>query len=204
MHSNVKRVLWLAAALFALAVPASVQADSGPSQFTGYSVGAWTETLAGCVRTNVWLGADKRVSRFPPAAAEESSFLSLELEQYDMCTPAPDPPAIFVGVGDMQLDQGMLTGNMQSADLHVTVSVFENVTETRVPVELNLHWAAVGDWTKYQGNIAHFGDGVNCHSMWEFRGATLSGTVQGPGIDVSGVFEQGGSLTSSKEGCTNQ
>lgn len=203
MHSNVRHLLWLAAAVLALAVPVSVQADSGPSHFTGYNVGAWTETLAGCVRTNVWLGADTRVSRFPPAAAEEFSGLSLELEQYDMCTPAPDPPATFVGVGDMQLEQGMLTGNKQSADLHATISVFENVTETRVPVELNLHWDGVGDITNYPG-VFHFGDGVNCHSMWGYRDATLSGTVHGPGIDVSGVFEHGGSLGFSKEGCTNQ
>lgn len=203
MHSNVRRVLWLVVALLALAVPATVRADSGPSHFTGYSVGASIETLAGCVRTNVWLGADTRVSRFPPAAGEKSSTLSLELEQYDMCTSAADPPAIFVGVGDMQLSEGMLTGNMQSADLHVTVPVFDNITGTTVPVELSLHWAGVGDATKYP-EVFHFGNGVNCHTMWGYRDATLSGSIHGSGIAVSGVFENGGSLQFSKEGCTNQ
>jgi hypothetical protein len=202
MHSNVRRVLWLAVALSAVAVPASLRADSGPSLFTSYSVGGSTETRTGCVRTNVWLGAGTGVSRYPPAAGEESSSFSLELEQYDMCTPAPDPPATFVGVGDMQLDEGMLTGTMRSADLQVTVSVFDNVTETSVPVELDLHWDGVGRVTKYPTEVFHFGDGVNCHFMWESRDATLSGTVQGPGIDVSGLFDNG-SLQSSKEGCTN-
>jgi hypothetical protein len=204
MHSTIRRLLLLAAALLALSLPASVQAGSGPSHFTGYNVGGWTETLDGCVRTNVWLGAGTSLSRFPPAAAEESSSLSLELEQYDMCSnPGGDPPATFVGVGDMQLDEGTLTGNMQSADLHVTVSVFENITETRVPVQLDLHWTGVGDVTKYP-EVFHFGKGVNCHTMWGYRDATLSGTIQGAGIDVSGVFEHGGSLGFSKEGCTNQ
>jgi hypothetical protein len=199
-------MLWLALALLALAVPASASASpagSGPSHASVYGVGGWTETVSACVRTNVWLGADTRVSRFPPAAAEQSSFLSLEVEQYDICAPAPDPPATLVGVADMQLTEGMLTGNMRSADLRVNVSMFDNVTEADIPVTLNLHWDGTGDVTKHP-EVLHFGGGVNCHTMSGYRDATLSGTVEGPDIDVSGVFVDGGSLQSSMEGCTNQ
>lgn len=203
MQSRITGALSVGAALLALAVPASLQADPGASQFTGYGVGGWAETTAGCLRTNLWLGADIRANRFPPAAGERSSWLSVELEQYDVCAPAPDPPATFVGVGDMQMDEGMLAGDMRAADLRVTVSMFDNVTGMRVPLTLDLHWDGDGDVTRYPG-VYHFGDGVNCHSMWEYRDATLSGAVSGPGIEVFGIFEHGGSVQSSREGCTNQ
>ena len=203
MHFSLRGVLWLVAALLALVVPVSVHAGSGPSQSTFYNVGGWTETVSGCTRTNMWLGANLSESRFPPAARETSSSLTLELEQYDICVSASDPPQTFSGVGDMDLDKGMLTGSMQSAALHVTVSLWENISGTRIPVALDLHWTGLGDVTN-SSEVFHFGNGVNCHSTFASRDATLSGTVDGGGIDVAGTFERGGSLRSSKEGCTNQ
>ena len=178
MRTRLLAVVSLAFVLMALAVPArAAPAETLHFRFQGQTAEAFFSSIEGCVATDVFVFAVDGSIKTGPGRPTVESTASIFISQFDVCTGtellAADGFAVLAP-GEFQIDQ-----QLTAATLTATIEVFDFVSGTSFPVDVNVSWTGFGD-TFSQKQRSHFtAPGFKANSRFDgtFRQATASGTV---------------------------
>ena len=147
------------------------------SHFTGRSVDANFSSIdpSGCISTSVNLFAGDLLSDTPPGQA--SPGIVVGIFQYDRCTNAQLLEASTIA--PLSTTDFQIAGNLDSATLHTTLSVFDEVSGTFVDVTVNLTWMGTSSVNRQNDHFNYrFEDCLSVlHTNSAFRYAEVSGTV---------------------------
>jgi len=147
------------------------------SHFTGRSVDANFSSIdpSGCISTSVNLFAGDLLSDTPPGQA--SPGIIVGIFQYDRCTNAQLLEASTIA--SLSTTDFQIAGNLDSATLHTTLSVFDEVSGTFVDVTVNLTWMGTSSVNRQNDHFNYrFEDCLSVlHTNSAFRYAEVSGTV---------------------------
>jgi hypothetical protein len=178
MRTRLLAIVSLAFVLMALALPArAAPAETLHFSFQGQTADAFFSSTEGCVVTDVGVFAvDGRVKTGPGRPAVEST-ASVFISQFDFCTQtqllAADGFAVLAP-GEFQI-----AADLTSATLTATIEVFDFVSGTSFPVDVNVSWSGSGDTFREKQHF-HFtapGFKANFRMDGTFREATAAGTV---------------------------
>src|SRR5437867_119789 len=175
----------LALTLLVLALPLTSQAaESARYRFRGAFASASFFADDGCVATYVDVSAtDGRVAA-APGQPELQSGATLSLYQYDYCAGT----MLLAGYGFAALDADAFQINrLTSATLHTTISIYDEVSDATIPVDVNLGWTGTGATTResssYRSRSPDFT--YNVRYAATSRTATASGAVALNGVNLT-------------------
>lgn len=147
------------------------------SHFTGRSVDANFSSTdpSGCISTSVQLFAGDLLSNTPPGQA--SPGIIIGIFQYDRCTFTQLLTASTIA--SLSRKDLRIAGNLNSATLDTTLSVFDEVSGTFVDVTVDLTWMGTSPVNRENNHFNYrFEDCLTVlHSNTAFRYAEASGTV---------------------------
>jgi hypothetical protein len=171
----------VAIALSCASLPAATQAaEVTQMQFSGRTVQAEFLSFdpSGCIGTYVGLQAIEDRTQTTGQPATTSSVL-MAIVQRDVCQ---DQALIMEAAGVTQVPVGTLQIDQQlkAAALTARLQVFDDVTASEYPVDVNLAWTATGEPAyQYKARVQSSGPGYRLNSLTTgtIRPAVASGTV---------------------------
>jgi hypothetical protein len=176
MKSRINLLAAFALALAMFSQPTAVSA-ADISHFRGRGVDANFSSIdpSGCISTGVNLFAGDLLSDTPPGQASPGMIIGIF--QYDRCTNTQLLAASTIT--PLSKTDLKIAGNLDSATLHATVSVFDEVSATFFDVTVDLTWTGT---SSVDHQNTHFNYGFeDCHFLLRsnsaFRFAEASGTV---------------------------
>jgi hypothetical protein len=147
------------------------------SHFTGRSVDANFTSIdsSGCISSSVNLFAGDLLSDTPPGQAAPGIIVGIFL--YDRCTNTQLLTASTIA--PLSKKDFRIAGNLNSATLDTTLSVFDEVSGTFVDVTVNLTWIGTSPVERQHNHFNYrFEDCLTVlHNNTAFRYAEASGTV---------------------------
>ncbi len=178
MRTRLLAVVSLAFVLMALALPArAAGAETLHFSFQGQTADAFFSSTQACVVTDVGVFAvDGRVKTGPGRPAVEST-ASIFISQFDVCTGtqllAADGFAVLAP-GEFQIEE-----QLTAATLTATIEVFDFVSGTSFPVDVNVSWTGFGDTFTIKERFHQRSPGFRANFRMDgtFREATAAGTV---------------------------
>lgn len=173
-------IVLLVLSVVALGLPAATHAAAVTQvHYTGLAAQAFFTGTdpSGCLASFVFVQAvDERTQQAgQPSGASEAVIVA---NQYDACM-GQDRLAAYgrtsIAPTTFQVDQ-----RLTSATLHTTVALFDDLSQTVVPLAIDLTWAATGDtvYTKERSQTSMPGYRVNLLESGTFRPAVAAGTLR--------------------------
>lgn len=169
-------VLVLYAAAFVLQSPASA---GGIFKFRGEGASAIFTSVdgSGCVWTDVYVNPNEGIFQSPPGKGSPSSGVYMFITQYDSCTATQLIAAEgFASLADPDFQ---VFGNLSSATLNATVTLFDYVSETSFDVFVDLTWNGTSSVIRESSRYHFSAPGCKFKSRFNgsFRPAVATGTV---------------------------
>jgi hypothetical protein len=180
MRTRLLAVASLAFVLMALTLPAR----AAPAETLHFSFkGQFAEALfsstdpSGCVVTEVFVAADDGRVKTGPGMPEVESVAFIFISQFDVCTQTQLLAAD--GFAVLAPDAFQIDRQLTAATLTATIEVFDFVSGTSFPVEVNVSWTGFGDTFSVKDRFHLKAPGFKVNSRFDgtFRDATASGTV---------------------------
>lgn len=212
MHRTQLALAATAIAAATLMAPATAAADVPEYQRVIFSRHADAASVdqTGCLKTEIWVSTSDNVFGGRPGPVNKQGLTSALVRQIDVCgegvaaaAAPPEGDVVFDGIGQT-LDPLQTTPRFDRAWIDVTLPVLDEVSNTTVPVHLDLEWTPVGEFDRdtvhTHAKVPH-GAIVNSHSQTLMADAAVSGTVTVDGTPYT--FEPVGDahLQQVKYGC---
>jgi hypothetical protein len=180
VRTRLLAVASLTVLVLALALPAgAAPAETLHFSFKGRLAEAFFSSTdaSGCVLTEVYVAADDGRVKIDPGGAEAESAAVIFISQFDTCTGTQLGAAegtALLAPGAFQIDK-----ELTAATLSATIEVFDSVSDTSFPVQVNVSWTGVGDTTreKQRSHLTAPGFKSIIRVDGTSREATASGTV---------------------------
>jgi hypothetical protein len=167
-----KRLLLVVVAVLAVAQPMPVQAQTEVYHFRGQGAFVVSSTLAGCVVTDILLGAGRGYNHMPPGPRPVLGSIFLRVFQRDTCT----GETLLDAVGDAPIAGNKLTINRHGARLQAVVDVYERVSNAYLDIPIDLRWTAAGDLVRH---VTRQHDLANCIATSYVVGTALPAQAAG-------------------------
>lgn len=132
---------------------------------------------SGCVWTDVYLNPNEGISQSPPGKGSTSSGVYMFISQYDACMGTQLIAA--EGSATLAASDFQVFGQLSSATLNATVTLFDYVSGNYFDVYVDLTWNGTGAINR-QSSSSHFsspGCKFNTRFTGSFRPAVATGTV---------------------------
>jgi hypothetical protein len=158
---------------------------------------------SGCINTGGSVFAFEDISHSPPGPGSSTAAVLIDLFQFDFCTDTP----LLSASGSAELTDSdfQVAGNLDSATLHATVPMFDNVSGTAFDLTVDLTWTSTSSLGHQSSHIkVNFqGCHVNLKNNSAFRFAEASGTVSdgttnftpSPSTQATIFFAKGGEIS---------
>lgn len=176
MKSIIKLLVAFALVLTAFSQPTDASA-ADVVHFKGRGVDAVfsSNDSSGCISTYVSMFAGNLLS--DTLQGKDSLGIVIVISQYDRCTYTQLLAASTIA--PLSKTDLKIAGNLNSATLHATVSVFDEVSATSFDVTVDLTWTGTSSMQRENFHYNYrFGDCHSVHrSIGAFRFAETSGTV---------------------------
>ena len=196
---SVALILAIYIATFVLLGPASA---GGIFKFRGEGASAIFSSLdgSGCVWTDVYINPNEGIFQSPPGKGSTSSGVYMFISQYDGCTGTQLIAA--EGFTSLAAADFQVFGNLSSADLNATVTLFDYVSGTYFDVFVDLTWTGTGEIHRQSSNSHFSSPGCKVHSRFNgsFRPAVATGTVSDGSTNFTPEPSWGYDIYSSKNG----
>jgi hypothetical protein len=196
LRRSVLILLILGLTLFGAVNPAAAKTETFHFSFKGQFAEAIFSTFdeTGCIETFAYVAAQEGKVKVDGGPAVDS-FALVNLIQFNHCEGEFLLDAL--GFGTQAPDEFIIDKKLNQATLTTTIVVFEFVTGTTFPVDVNVAWTGVGETSTVKDHfqIKEPGFKLNSHFMGTFRQAQASGTVTGMGINFTpapAIFAQMG------------
>lgn len=178
MRTRLLAVVSLAFILLALAPPArAAGAETLHFSFRGQTADAFFSSTQGCVVTDVGVfAADGRI-KTGPGGPEVASMAATFISQFDVCTQTQ----LLAADGFAELAPGefQIDAELTAATLTATIEVFDFVSGTSFPVDVDVSWTGFGDTFTVKDRFHQRAPGFKANFRFDgtFRDATAAGTV---------------------------
>lgn len=160
----------------------------GPTAFASFL------NAEGCTVTDVMVIASENRIQDSPGSPTNVSFASVTIYQYDSCT---GTTLLYASGTTNPLSKGELqiSKTLGTATLNTTVSVFDEISETNLDLDVSLSWTATGPLTRDKDNVQIHTPG--CITNSHFRGRTRIAEAWGNVSAGSTNFTPGTSVRST-------
>jgi len=178
MRTRLLTVASLAVVLMALALPVrAAGAETLHVNFKGQTAQAEFSSTHGCVQTVVYVLASDGRFKTDPGGPEAASGAESYIFQSDVCTQTQLLAAYGFAVlapSEFQIDQ-----QFTAATLTATIEVFDFVSGTSFPVDVDVSWTGFGDTFTVKDRFHQRAPGFKANFRFDgtFRDATAAGTV---------------------------
>jgi hypothetical protein len=171
-----------AVAALAMAVSASpVHAASETTHFSfqGQTANAFFSSTdpGGCVVTSVFVLANDGRTKTGPGGPLAESFAFVAVSQFNQCTETQLLNA--EGSAVLAADDFQMDSRLTAATLDTSIELFDFVSGTSFPVDVNLAWTGSGDTLTQRSHFQINAPGLKVNERFSgtLRGATATGTV---------------------------
>jgi hypothetical protein len=178
MKFRIKQIIAFVLVLVMFSQPTGVSAAE-IFHFKGRSADAIFSSTdpSGCIVTDVFLLITDHLSPPPPGSETDSAGIYLGIFQYNRCTATQLLAASTIA--PLSKTDYQIAGNLNSATLQTTVSMFDTVSSTSFDVTVDLTWTGTSE--RIHQNT-HFNDNFEgCHYLLRsnntYRLAEAVGTV---------------------------
>ena len=173
---SVAFVLALSLAAFLMPGPASA-GDIFRFRGEGASAIFSSSDESGCIWTDVYVNPNEGVFQSPPGKGSASSSVYMYITQYDYCTSTPLIAA--EGWAPLAASDFQVFGNLSSATLTATVSLFDYVSGTWFDVYVDLTWNGTYSVIRQSSSTHYNSPGCKFKQRFtgSFRPAEATGTV---------------------------
>jgi hypothetical protein len=197
---RVVAALGMSIAVAALATPAEAAgADTYHYGFKGQTAEARFVSTAGCVVTEAFVHAVDGRLRLGPGRPEAESGVFLAITRFDMCTQQP----ISFALGFREdLGESLQIDRLDGASLDTTVDVMDMMTNTTVPVTVQVQWSGTLETFKAREHIKldYPGYKVNSRQSGTSRSAVVSGVISDGTTNYADAPWASGTLSSIHDG----
>lgn len=198
MKAFLKSLAVLILGLSALAPASAVRAGGGGSfSFRGPSVVAefYYPDASGCIYTDLVVSGSQATVRDVPGPADNLSFASVNLLQYDACSNT----ALLSAWGSVNPLAGgdlLISNRLSSASLNTTVNLFDEISASNFDVDLDLAWASTGPISRQRNRMNDNYPGCHMIQHWSgtSRPAAASGSVSARGTNFAAGASQYASI----------
>jgi hypothetical protein len=177
MRKPIKLLAILVLVMAVFGQPTSASAGGGQAfNFKGPSILASFSNVSGCITTDVFVIASESLVWDKPGPGSTISFASVSISEYNNCT---DTQLQFAYGSASPLTNFQVSKRLDSAGLHVTVTVLDEVSNTTYDVDVSLAWIGRGPVSRQHIN-SHFrapGCITNNRFNSTSRSARASGSV---------------------------
>jgi hypothetical protein len=136
----------LAMSVLTMGLPSSTHAASQVYRFRGQIADAsflTADALDSCIVTDVWVRAFSEGS-IQPANKQTAPAVAVQLTKYNRCEEAPSLISAD-GFAWLPADALQIDGRLNTASLRTTVDLYDWVSETTIPVAIDINWIGNGD-----------------------------------------------------------
>lgn len=168
--------LMIGALIFSWGAAVATAAGAEIYQLRGATADAYFTSTVDCTVNTAYVIANEAREKEGPGKPQAASTVEVFLHQYDICTGeedaidayalAPVPDAAF-----------QMSNKLDGATLAATVTVYDAVTHTSFPVDLQLTWTGTGEVTKNK-SFSRYEDGA-CKSHYHFQGSFRQAIAEG-------------------------
>lgn len=193
----------LVLSVLAIGLPSSALASNVQRyQFSGQFAGAYfssADPSNECIITDVSVFGDDGRVRMGSGKPGVGSAAGVYISQYDYCN--EELLVAADGFTGLDADDFQIDRQLNSATLHTTITVYDWVSDTTYPVDVDVNWTGTGDPYRESGGSRYNTPGFkyNSHFQGTFRSAEVSGSVEtawGTLTSGSVVFADMGSVRS--------
>ena len=203
MKTTVQLFSILILALAALGQYSTAKTGGGGAfKFKGLSTDTFFSSTdpTGCITTDVSMFASEQIVRNQPGQGTGSSGLTLFIYQYNACT--NEQLLASSGFAPLSNTALQISGNLDSAILNATASLFDEVSGSSFDVTLALAWRATSSLGHQMAQLQYSLGGckTKTHSEGAFRFAEATGSMTMGQINLTPAPSVSSTIFSGKSG----